>query len=118
MKQNFQMKINLIQNGMNLRIIRNWIDLYCARHGIARHKTNPYTPQQNGVAERMNRTLLDKVRSMLATSGISKDFWAESMHTAAYLVNRCPSTALGLKTPLEAWNGFKPDLSNLRSLAE
>ena len=52
---------------------------------------------------------------MLSSSGVTREFWAEAMHTAAYLVNRCPSTAIGLKTPLEAWTGFKLDLSNLRT---
>ena len=63
----------------------------------------------------MNRTLLDKVRAMLATSGVSKEFWAEALHTTTYLVNRSPSTAIEFKTPMEMWTGAKPNLSNLKS---
>ena len=52
---------------------------------------------------------------MLATSGVGKEFWAEALHTSAYIVNKCPSTGINLKTPMEVWTGFKPDLSGLRT---
>ena len=61
------------------------------------------TPQQNGLAERMNRTLLDRVRCMLYSSGLSKHFWGEVVMTACYLVNRTPSSAMNFKTPKELW---------------
>ncbi|KAK4392785.1 Retrovirus-related Pol polyprotein from transposon TNT 1-94, partial [Sesamum angolense] len=64
-----------------------------------RHKTTPYTPQQNGVAERMNRTLLNKVRCLLISSGLSKTFWGEALSTAVYLINRSPSVPLLGKIP-------------------
>ncbi|KAL0307917.1 UNVERIFIED_CONTAM: Retrovirus-related Pol polyprotein from transposon TNT 1-94 [Sesamum calycinum] len=63
-----------------------------------RHKTTPY-PQQNGVAERMNRTLLNKVRCLLISSGLSKTFWGEALSTAVYLINRSPSVPLLGKIP-------------------
>ena len=53
------------------------------------------TPQQNGVAERMNRTLLENVCCMLSNAGLSKNFWAEALAYACYLVNRLPSSAIG-----------------------
>ena len=56
--------------------------------GIERHFTVRETPQQNGVAERMNRTLLEKVRCMLSNASLSKKFWAEALAYACYLVNR------------------------------
>lgn len=65
--------------------------------GIARQYTVRKTPQQNGVAERMNRTLLGRARCMLSNSGLGINFWAEVVTTACYLVNRFPSTALILK---------------------
>jgi len=52
------------------------------------------TPQQNGVAERMNRTIMEKVQSMLSNFGLEKNFWAEAVKTACYLINRSPTTAL------------------------
>ncbi|XP_073138260.1 uncharacterized protein [Henckelia pumila] len=67
--------------------------------------TTAYTPQQNGVAERMNRTLLDRIKAMLSTAGLPKSFWAESVKTASYIINRSPSVAIDLKTPMEVWIG-------------
>ena len=63
-----------------------------------------HTPQQNGVTERMNRTLLKKVRCMLSNAGLDKKFWAEAVSYASHLVNRLPSAAIGGKTPMEMWS--------------
>jgi len=64
---------------------------YCRQHGIKRHLTNSYTPQQNGVTERMNRTLMGMARSMLHFKGLSTKYWAEAVHTAVNLRNRSPT---------------------------
>lgn len=89
-------------------------DGYCAECGIIRHKTVRFTPQQNGIAERMNRTLLEKVRCLLFTSGLSKGFWGEALATATYLINRSPNRTIGFKCPIEMWTDRKPNLSYLR----
>ncbi|KAL0292972.1 UNVERIFIED_CONTAM: Retrovirus-related Pol polyprotein from transposon TNT 1-94 [Sesamum radiatum] len=86
----------------------------CDKFGIKRHRTTPYTPQQNGVAERMNRTLLDKVRCLLISSGLSKSFWGDALMTAAYLINRSPSVPLSGKVPECVWTDSDVDLSALR----
>lgn len=65
--------------------------------GIKRHKTCAYTPQQNGVSEWMNMTIADKIRCMLAESGLDKKFWAEAASTLVYLINRTPSSAIEFK---------------------
>ena len=77
----------------------------CRDAGIIRHFTVRNTPQQNGVAERMNRTLLEKVRCMLSNAGLGKEFWAEAVTYACHLINRLPSTAIDGRTPLEVWSG-------------
>ena len=82
--------------------------------GIKRHRTVVHTPQQNGLAERMNRTILERVRCMLLGAHLPKSFWGEAVSTALYLINRCPSTGIGLKTPMEMWNGKPADYSNLK----
>ena len=87
---------------------------FCKSNGIVRHLTVPGTPQQNGLAERMNRTLLEKVRCMLTSSGLAKQFWAEAVTTAVYLVNRSPSSAIKMKTPMDVWSGVKADYKNLK----
>ncbi|GJV76738.1 retrotransposon protein, putative, ty1-copia subclass [Tanacetum coccineum] len=93
----------------------NWeFEQLCIESGIARHLTVAGMPQQNGVAERMNRTLMDKVRCLLIQSGLPKTFWAEATCTAAYLINRSPSTAIEKKTPMEMWSGHPSDYGMLR----
>ncbi|KAE8725167.1 Eukaryotic translation initiation factor 3 subunit E [Hibiscus syriacus] len=88
-------------------------DDFCRKEGIKRQFTVANTPQQNGVAERMNRTLLERTRAMLRDAGLEKSFWVEAVNTACYLVNRAISTAIELKTPMEMWTGKPADYSNL-----
>jgi transposase InsO family protein len=70
------------------------MDDFCKENGIVHHYTLPYTPQQNGVAERRNRTLMDMVRSMIAYSDFSLSFWGEALHTAVYLLNHSSSKSV------------------------
>ena len=77
----------------------------CHDEGIDMHFTVRETSQQNGVAEKMNRTLLENIRCMLSNAGLPKNFWVEALAYTCYLVNRLPSSAKGGKTPLEVWSG-------------
>ncbi|KAL2236674.1 UNVERIFIED_CONTAM: Retrovirus-related Pol polyprotein from transposon TNT 1-94 [Sesamum indicum] len=88
---------------------------YCADHGIRMQKTIPGTPQQNGVAERMNRTLNERARCMRLKSGLPKMFSADAVNTAAFLINQRPSVSLNNRIPEEVWSGKKVDLSFLRT---
>ena len=74
--------------------LSNGFKRYLEEHGVHHQLTVAYTPQQNGVAERMNRTLIDLVRSMLHHKGIDKQFWAEALSTAVYVRNRVTSHVL------------------------
>ena len=88
---------------------------YLQEHGIQHQLTVAYTPQQNGVAERMNRTLLDCVRSLIHTAQLDKNFWAEALSTAVHIRNRVTSRSLPHNTtPYQRWMGKIPDLSYLR----
>ena len=87
---------------------------YLTKEGIKHELTIPHTPQQNGVAERLNRTLIESVRTMLADSKLPHRFWAEALATSVYLRNRSPTKAVEAMTPYEAWSGAKPDVSFLR----
>ena len=87
---------------------------FCANNGIKMEKTFPMTPQQNGVAERMNRTLNERARSMKIHAGLPKMFWAEAVNTVAYLINRGPSIPLDGKVPEEVWSEKAVNLSHLR----
>ena len=88
---------------------------FCKDEGIARHRTVRDTPQQNGVAERMNQTLLERARCMLSNAGLPRRFWAEAVSTSCFLINRGPHTGIHLKTPYEVWFGKPADYSNLRA---
>lgn len=82
--------------------------------GIVHQVTVPYCPQQNGVSERLNRTIMEKARCMLQDSGLSREYWGEAVMTAIYLKNRCPTSALAGRVPEEVWTGSKVNLGHLR----
>ncbi len=85
-----------------------------ARRGIIHEKTAPYTPKWNGVSERLNLTIFDKVRAFLIDSGLPPSLWAEAARHATWIKNRTPTKAVD-KTPFEVWFGKSPDLSSLRT---
>ena len=74
---------------------------FCLDSGIVHQTTVPYTPEQNGVAERKNRTIMESVRSMLSSAKLPNTFWAEAVSTAIYIQNRLLTSALTNKTPEE-----------------
>ncbi|XP_012442163.1 uncharacterized protein LOC105767196 [Gossypium raimondii] len=82
--------------------------------GIHHQLTTVYTPQQNGVCKRKNRTVMNMTRCLLFQSKLSSIFWAEGVNTSVYLLNRLPTHAVKDKTPFEAWYDFKPTVSHLK----
>ncbi|KAM6574493.1 hypothetical protein CsatA_022820 [Cannabis sativa] len=107
-------KIKKLRTDNGLEFCSDMFASYCRKEGIVRHHTVVKNPQQNGLAERMNRTLLERVRCMLIGAGLAKHFWGEALKTACYLINRCPSTALNFKTPQEFWTGKAPSYEHLK----
>ena len=107
-------KIKMLRTDNGLEFCSDEFNRYCQDVGIRRHNTVIKTPQQNGIAERMNRTLIERVRCMLNAAGLGKQFWGEALKTACYLINRSPSTALNFKTPQEYWTGQPPGIDHLR----
>ncbi|CAJ2658330.1 unnamed protein product [Trifolium pratense] len=87
---------------------------YCKEHGIKLEKTVPKTPQHNGVAERMNRTINERVRCMLSHAKLSKAFWGEAMKTAVDLINLSPSIPLDGDVPNRVWTGKDVSYGYLR----
>jgi hypothetical protein len=73
-----------------------------------------YSPQQNGVAERKNRIVMNLVRSMLLEKKIPKTFWPEAVNWTIYVLNRCPTFAVKDMTPEEVWSGVKPSIEHFR----
>src|SRR3954466_783308 len=84
------------------------------QQGITHYFIVKKTPQQNGTAKRMNRTLMEKERCMRLHAGLPEIFWAKSVNYAAYLINRSPSTVLDARCAEEAWSGKDIDYSSLK----
>ena len=87
---------------------------FCKDEGIKQQFTVPYTPQQNGVSERKNRTLVGAARAMLLTAGLPKNYWEEAVATACYVQNRVPHATDPNNTPYFHWFGKSPNVQHLR----
>lgn len=87
---------------------------YCKRRGILHTYTGPRAPQQNGVAERSNRTVVEMARCLRLESGLDKEFWAEACKTSVYVLNRVPSAVLDGQTPHFKLFGKQAKLDHLR----
>ena len=99
------LKVKCLRSDNGGEYIDGGFNEYYAAHGIRMEKTILGTPQQNGVAKRMNRTLNECARSMRLHVGLSKTFWADAISTAAYLINRGPSVPMEFRLLEEVWSG-------------
>lgn len=107
-------KIKILRSDNGGEFCNGEMENYLTQQGIIHQKTVSYTPEQNGICERANRTVVEKARCLLFDAKLEKKFWAEAANTAVYIKNRCVSSTLENKTPYEVWYGKKPDLSNIR----
>lgn len=89
-------------------------DKFLSDEGLVHQTSIPFSPQQNGVSERLNRTLVEKARCMLSDARLDRRYWGEAVTTAIYLKNRSPTAALSGGIPEQLWTGSKVDLSHLR----
>lgn len=115
----FGTKISQLRSDNGGEYVSNEFKSYCSTNGIQMKFTVPYSPQQNGVAERFNRTIMERARTMIIAAKLEKRFWTEAVTTATYLINRSPTAAFNIDqrcefTPAELWYGKKPNLSNLK----
>lgn len=111
----FGLKIANLRCDLGREYFSNEQNAYYTKQGIQVESTVGYTPQHNGVAERFNRTIAEKMRAMLAESGAPKTMWGEAVLNAVYVTNRSPTDALKSNTtPAECWHGEKPDVGKLR----
>ncbi|GJU09590.1 putative ribonuclease H-like domain-containing protein [Tanacetum coccineum] len=109
---NHKVKIIRCDNGTEFK--NNDMNQFCGMKGIKREFSVARTPQQNGVAERKNRTLIEAARTMLADSLLPTTFWAEAVNTACYVQNRVLVTKPYNKTPYELLLGRPPSISFIR----
>jgi transposase InsO family protein len=121
--QRFQARVE-VETGQRLRVLRTdhggeftsvAFEEHCNKRGITRQHSAPYTPQQNGVVERRNQSVVTMARSLLKGRGVPAAFWGEAVSTAVFLLNRAPTKSVAGKTPFEAWHGRKPDVEFLRT---
>jgi hypothetical protein len=87
---------------------------FCKDVEIKRELTTPYNPQQNGVVEGKNRTIMEVVKTMIHDQDLPMCLWAEATKTILYVQNRLSHSALGFKTPEEMFSGKKPKVSHLK----
>eukprot|EP00253_Pinus_taeda_P031014 PITA_31014 len=120
--QNFKSLVEN-QSGLRIKVLRTerggeYISKeflrFCRENGIHKQFTASYTPQQNGVAQRKNRTIMDMARSMLKAKHLPNDYWAEAVQCAVYILNRCPTKAMMNKMPEEAWSGRKQGVTHMK----
>ena len=108
-------RIGTLRTDNGMEYVNRDFTRYLRSRQINHETSTPYTPQQNGLAERVNRTLIEKARALISHAGLAKSYWAEAVSTAAYLKNRTPTRSLeGDITPYQHWYGRKCDVSRLR----
>ncbi|SGY11774.1 BQ5605_C011g06268 [Microbotryum silenes-dioicae] len=107
-------KLLAVRSDNGGEFLSNEFSSFLEEQGITRQLSIPDTPQQNGVAERANRSITEGVRSMLHQSGLSHALWAEALATYVYVKNRSPHSANSGVTPHTRWHGSKPSAGHLR----
>ena len=108
-------KIKILRSDNGGEYVSNAFKALHDENGTTHQTTVPDTPQQNGVAERLNRVLVEMARTMMRHKDVDQDLWADAIKTAVYIKNRVTSRALPVgKTPFELWTGNKPDVSHMR----
>ncbi|GKB71466.1 putative ribonuclease H-like domain-containing protein [Tanacetum coccineum] len=107
-------KVKIIRSDNGTEFKNRVMDDFCREKGIKREYSVARTPQQNGVAERRNMTLIEAARTMLANSKLPITFWAEAVSTACYVQNMVLVVKPHNKTSYELFRGFKPALSFMR----
>jgi transposase InsO family protein len=112
----FRLRIKKIRSDNGTEFKNSQIEGFLEEDGIKHEFSSPYTPQQNGVVERKNRTLLDMARTKLDEYKTSDRFWVEAINTACYSINRLYLHPILKKTSYELLTGKKPNVSFLEFL--
>nr|GEU85119.1 hypothetical protein [Tanacetum cinerariifolium] len=110
------LKVKIIRSDNETDFKNQDMNQFCGMKGIKREFSVPRTPQQNGIAERKNRTLIEAVRTMIADSLLPIPFWAKAVNTACYVQNRILVTMPHNKTPYELLLGRTPSIGFMRHL--
>ncbi|KAG8487897.1 hypothetical protein CXB51_018808 [Gossypium anomalum] len=107
-------KIKALRTDNGTEYLSKRFQKLCEQAEIHHQLTTVYTPQQNGVSERKNRTVMDMAKCLLFQSKLPNKFWAEAVNISVHLLNKPPTHAVKEKKPFEAWYGLKPSISHLK----
>ena len=113
-EQETKNKITMLRTDRGGEFVSQEFGAYCEKNGIKRHLTAPYSPQQNGVVERRNRTLMEMTRSILKHMHVPNEMWGEAVRHSTYLINRLATRSLDGMTPYEMLRSKKPNISHLK----
>lgn len=113
LERSFEKKVKAIRSDQGGEYMCNNFRNYMKQKGIKAEYAAVHTPEQNGLAERKNRSLIEMTRCMLADANLNKKYWGEAVLTANCLQNRLPSRSIA-KTPYELWYSQKPDVKHLQ----
>ena len=107
----YNVGIKILRTDNGTEYYNSALGSFLLENGLVHQSSCVDTPQQNGVAERKNRHLLEVARSLMFTSNIPKKFWGDAILTACYLINRMPSRVLNYRKPLDHLVDKFPELS-------
>ena len=110
----FEKKIKILRSNNGGEVTSNEFKDFCREFGIKRELTTPCNPQQNGVAKRKNRSIMEAVIAMIRDQDLPMHLWAKATRTVVYVHNRISHNALGNKTPKEMFTGENPEVSHLK----
>lgn len=113
-EKQFGHPIKILQTDNGLEFVNKEVSELLEENGIRHRRTVVYTPEQNGCAERENRTVMEAARSMLHAKGLDLYLWAEAVHTAAFVLNRTGTSTVKGKTAYELWYGKSAKFDNFR----
>jgi hypothetical protein len=108
-------KLKSLRNDRRGEFNSSQFSIFCSDQGIMHYTTTPYSPQENGVVERRNQSVVEMARCLLKSKGVPPRYWGEAVSTTMYLLNRSPTKSVQGKTPYEAWHGRKPQVAHLRT---
>ena len=113
-EQETKMQIQTFRTDRGGEFVSKEFNPYCNETGIRRHLTAPYSPQQNGVVERRNRTLMEMTRSIMKHMSVPNYLWGEAARHSTYMFNRIATRVIRDQTPYEALRSKKPNIGHLR----
>ena len=109
-KTQFQTTVQILRSDNGKEFVNKEMTEFFKGRGLVHQTTCPYTPEQNGVAERKNRIILEVTRALFFDSNVPKFLWPKAVATAVYLINRLPTKILGMKTPLQTLSSLTDHL--------